>query len=227
MLFDAARHEILLDTPWSKGKVQQVIADIVDAAISEFQGENFWPVHPDLLQEYKINQVITSLWHGAAGTIWAVDQLNKNDSSLPCYDFTPFLQTLRDKQTLWLSKSMLVGIDPQSPGYLFGYTGINMLDWKLTGRDQALIFLADNIEKNIKNLINELMWAAPGTMLCAWFLYQQTNDSYWRELFTRSADFLLSELQYDGASQCYTWTQHMYGADTMHLGAAHGFALVI
>ncbi|MCP4476377.1 MAG: hypothetical protein GY821_17815 [Gammaproteobacteria bacterium] len=99
-----------------------------------------------------------------------------------------------------------------------------MLRWKLTGKTAALDELADNIAKNIDNPINELMWAAPGTMLCAWFLYQATEERRWRDLFQRSADYLFATWKLDESSQYYAWTQHMYGIDAIHLGAVHGFA---
>ena len=68
------------------------------------------------------------------------------------------------------------------------------------------------------------MWAAPGTMLCAWFLYQHTEQQRWCDLYRQNAAYLFSKWEFNTLHQCYLWEQHIYGTKTIYSGVIHGFA---
>ncbi|MEM9103308.1 MAG: LanC-like protein [Pseudomonadota bacterium] len=224
-LYIARRHEKLNEIPWSVEKANKVIDEIVRSALETFQGHQLWPVHPDKKETYQVSNPIAGLWTGAAGTIWAILRLQKLNSTLPKYDFVPYLDTLIEKQPISLAEfHPKLNIPLNAPGYLSGSSGIYLLNWKLTKRQHVLDLLENNIRQNITNPINELTWAAPGTMLCAWFLYQETQEEKWRDLFQQSAAYLFSTWQLDEKFQCYVWIQAMRGVQAIHLGAIHGFA---
>lgn len=133
MLYLQDRHELLTSEPWSEYKANATIKAIVQECIISFNPESFWPLHPDLTESYALTKIPTSLWHGAAGTIWALTQLCEKDKSLPSMNFEPYLDLLISRQPEWLSQSNpSYNIDPNSPGYLLGYTGSYMVQWKIT-----------------------------------------------------------------------------------------------
>jgi hypothetical protein len=227
-LFMPDRHESITQEPWSEQKAWQTIYDINQSALDSFAGENFWPVHPDLQNEYKLHKPITGLWFGAAGTIWALTELQNRIPRLPKYDFSEYLQQLIHQQAASFGEfDPKMKIDPHSPGYLLGYAGLNLLTHKLLKSKVGLNELEKNIEANIHNPINELMWAAPGTMLCAWFMFQQTQETQWQTLFQKNVEYLFSIWDYNSDYDCHVWTQHMYGENVVHLGPIHGFSGII
>jgi hypothetical protein len=223
-LYIPDRHEALQTIPWSLIKAKQVIAEVVELSLKSFQGDQLWPVHPDIKNEYQIFQPITGLYYGAAGSIWALLQLQKKNPHFPAYDFTPYLDLLIHNQAASLSEfDPTANIQVDAPGYLLGYVGANLLRWKLTQDMKVLDILEDNIKVNITNPIHELMWAAPGTMLCAWFLYQETGQQRWSDLYRQSADYLFSCWEFNALHQCYVWVQHIYGENAIYSGVVHGF----
>lgn len=225
ILYTSDRHEALQTKPWSLTKAKQIITEIVELGIKSFQGDQLWPVHPDIKNEYNISQPLTGLFYGAAGSIWALMELQQRNAHLPAYDFTYYMDTLINKQAASLAEfDPTANIQADAPGYLLGYSGINLLRWKLTQDVNVLDSLEDNIKNNITNPINELMWAAPGTMLCAWFLYLETKQQRWCDLYKQSAEYLFSTWEFDTLHECYIWVQHIYGQKAKYLGVVHGFA---
>ncbi len=53
------------------------------------------------------------------------------------------------------------------------------------------------------------MWAAPGTMVAAWHLWQATGEARWRELFLDNVEQLWRTWVFDAKAQCHLWTQHL------------------
>lgn len=224
-LYIPDRHEALQIKPWSLTKAKRIMTEVFELTIKSFQGDQLWPVHPDIKNDYHLTRPITGLYNGAAGSIWALMQLQQRNSHFPGQDFMPYLDILVNKQALHLAEyDPKANIQTDAPGYLLGYAGINLLRWKLTHDANVLDILEDNIKSNITNPINELMWAAPGTMLCAWFLYQETAQQRWCDLYQQSADYLFSNWKFDPFHQCYIWEQHIYGENAKYLGLVHGFA---
>ena len=224
-LYIPDRHEALQAMPWSLTKAKKTITEIVELSIKSFQGDQLWPVHPDIRNEYHITLPMTGLYYGAAGSIWALMQLQQRNVHLPAHDFTHHMDTLINKQAASLAEfDSKANIQANAPGYLLGYAGINLLRWKLTHDANVLDMLEDNIRSNMTNPIHELMWAAPGTMLCAWFLYVETGQQRWCDLYRQSADYLFSCWEFNTLHQCYLWEQHVYGTNAIYLGVVHGFA---
>ena len=224
MLFVPSRHESLTASPWSEERARESIRAIVYASLEAFHGTRLWPNHPDVAREYNNAQPVTGLWHGAAGTMWGLARLHARDAGLPAHDFTPYLELVFASQPAHLGERISRKIDPHSHGYLLGYAGVNIARWRLTGDTAVLDELAGDIRLNIENPVHELMWAAPGTMLCAWFLWRETGEPRWQELFRASADYLFATWHLDEASQTHVWTQALFGFDAIHLGAIHGVA---
>jgi hypothetical protein len=224
-LFEPELHEPLKKIHWSVDAAKETIHAIVQSAINAFQQHDLWPVHPDLQATYHTQKPLTGLWMGAAGSIWAIARLQQFNPTIPHYDFRAFMPSLRAKQAESLSElNKQFPCDIKSPGYLLGYTGIDLVHWQLTQNPAILKTLATEIKNNIENPANELMWAAPGTMLTAWFLYQKTAEQRWAKLFQDSAEYLFATWRYHSEKQLHIWGQDMYGAKWEFLGLVHGFA---
>ncbi|PKL76927.1 MAG: hypothetical protein CVV27_07805, partial [Candidatus Melainabacteria bacterium HGW-Melainabacteria-1] len=88
--------------------------------------------------------------------------------------------------------------------------------------------LADQLEAlmraNRENPTREALWGAPGTLLGALSLWEQTGESRWRATFLDSVEAIWSAWQQDPDSGLWLWEQDMYGQQTRYLGAGHGWA---
>jgi len=226
-LFTADRHEPLGEQAWSPALARETIRHIVQETLASFRGETFWPVHPDLQTEYSLTQPIIGLWQGAAGTIWGLNRLAAYQPNGKAFDFTPFLSRLRQLQAKSLVEYPFIKqcmIPPDAVGYLLGLSGIDLLHWQLTNDAGLLETLATALEGNINNPTNELMCAAPGTMLVAWFLHRATGDARWQAYFQRAAEHLFATWQYHEEYDSYLWIQALAEYRVPILGLVHGFA---
>jgi hypothetical protein len=218
MLFDPARHEPLTSTAWDAARAHEALATIVRDAEQQHLPGGHWPVHPnDNEGDLPADGAFKSLYLGSAGVWWA-------------------LWTLQREGAVALRLDPVAGIDqamaayaaaPDTgeavPSYFLGEVGIRLVQWRLTGSAAAADALFAAIEANIPNPTNEALWAAPGTMVAAWHLWQATGEDRWRTLFAANLDQLWRTWLWDEAAQCHLWTQDMYGQVTQYLGAGHGF----
>ena len=67
------------------------------------------------------------------------------------------------------------------------------------------------------------MWGIAGSMLAAWFMYEWTQESRWRDVFTLQAGLLLQAWQ-PVNEVGHLWTIDLYGKQQQWLGPVHGFA---
>ena len=75
MLFTPARHEPLGDTPWSEARARAGIEAIVGTTLAgRDEGSGLWPLHPNDVEPGDEGPS-RGLYCGAAGIIWALDQL--------------------------------------------------------------------------------------------------------------------------------------------------------
>jgi hypothetical protein len=221
VLFDPARHEPLDAAPWDEVRVRAAIATIVRDTVAGYRPGRWWPAHPDDIGPGDDPaQPFTPLYFGAAGVIWALRHLRAvgaaPDVALPAFD----LEALRDANRTWL----LAGDGAEFGSYLMGDLGIELIAWP----DDPSPARADRLRALIAGLADhparELMWGAPGGLLAASFLHEQTGDPRWAGLARHLADRLEAQLQWSDAFGCAYWTQDLYGRHSTYLDAVHGFA---
>ncbi len=217
MLHDADRHEPLCDAAWSepvaRAAIQSIVRDIEQCRTAPAQ----WPVHPlDAEGETPVTGY-KSLYLGSAGTLWALWYLQRQGA----------VQATCDPCELIGSVDAAYLAEPDDgkvvPSYLMGRVGILLVQWRLTGSSAVADQLFAEVRSNIPNPTNEALWAAPGTMLAAWHLWEATQEPRWRELFLDNVEQLWRTWVYDDTAQCHLWTQDMYGKVVQYLGAGHGF----
>lgn len=222
-LYQVNLHEAIIDAQWSAEKATAHIEFIIDQTLSMFDEKNLWPVHPDITESYKLASPIPSLWLGAAGTIAALQELSHHFSLNK--NFNHVVDTLDAKVSQSLTElSQQFPCDIHSPSYLFGSSAIYWLAYKLTKKAVHLDKLYQCVADNTTNPANELMWAAPGTLLTALFAYESTGEEKWLTLFQASADYLFSTWQWHDEPQLHLWQQNIYGIQAYITGLVHGFA---
>jgi hypothetical protein len=211
MLFDPDRHEALCDTAWDAARAHEAICSIALDSERHRGADGQWPVHPLDVEGETPRGGFKGLYLGSAGVLWVLWYLQR-EGALPL--------NLDAGEAIWQVETAYRA-EPDTgeivPSYFLGEVGIQLVLWRLTGSSAA-------IKANIPNPTNEALWAAPGTMVAAWHLWQATGEARWRELFAENVDQLWRTWLFDEKAQCHLWTQDMYGQVVQYLGAGHGFA---
>jgi hypothetical protein len=208
VLFDPASHEPLVETPWSESRAREAIAAIVVDTESAFDEQALWPAHP-LDEEVTPDETLT-LYIGASGVIWALDELECHGLAELRRGWAPTAVSLHGR---YVDASL--GEPP--PSLLVGESGILLVAHRLAPEPWLEHLLLACIRANVANPSWELMWGSPGTMLAAQVMHERTGLERWAEAWRESADRLWQEW-HDGL-----WRQELYGRVAHILGPAHGF----
>jgi hypothetical protein len=75
MLYEPTRFDALIDEPWVPARVEDAIAAIVADAGAAFDPTALWPPHEWDAREKPLP--LSGLYVGAAGVIWALDELQR------------------------------------------------------------------------------------------------------------------------------------------------------
>ncbi len=219
MLFEPDRHEPPCGAAWDPSQAREIIRSIVGDIEQGRVAEGQWPVHPlDGEGEETPQTGYKSLYFGAAGVLWALWYLQQEGAV-----------TLASDPAIGIrAADVAYQAEPDTgtvvPSYFLGEVGILLVLWRLTGSPQAADRIYASVRSNLLNPTNEALWAAPGTMLAAWHLWQANGEERWREQFLENIEQLWRTWNFDPAAQCHLWTQDLYGRVVQYLGAGHGFA---
>ena len=217
MLFEPDRHEPLGDTPWNEARVREAIQSIVHATEQACDSDGHWPLHPLDDEGDEPQTGLKSLYLGSAGVLWALWYLQREGAVELTLDPKIGIQRAAAAYRAEPDTGNVV------PSYFLGEVGILVIRWVLTGSEVAADRLYESVKSNISNPTNEALWAAPGTMVAAWHLWEATREQRWRELFLANVEQLWQTWVFDSQAQCYLWTQDLYGKVVQYLGAGHGF----
>ncbi|MBL8306294.1 MAG: LanC-like protein [Rubrivivax sp.] len=223
MLFDAARHEALVDQAWDEGQARALLARIVADTEARFDDALGWPAHPnDSSPADDPAHIGPSLYYGQCGVIWALRYLQRVGAAELKRDWRGQADRLVVRTRQWLGDDA----GREAASFLMGETPIELLRWN-DDPARASARLVQLIDSNDHHPARELMWGAPGTLLAAWFLHQRTGDEHWRAACRRQAEVLFATLEPFSAAGCLISTQSLYGSHSTYLGAAHGFASMV
>ena len=205
MLFDPDRHEALCDTGWDEARAREAIQTIARDTEKSLLPEGHWALHPQDDEGDSPGTGFKSLYLGSAGVWWALWFLQRQG----------MVELGRDPVRAIDAVHAAYRAEPDTgavvPSYFLGEVGILLVQWQMTGSSRAADALFNAIRANIPNATNEALWAAPGTMVAAWDLWEATGEPRWRELFLDNVDQLWRTWLFDDAAQCHLWTQDMYG----------------
>ena len=216
MLFDPARHEGLAPIPWDEARARATILRVVRDCERRFSPSKWWPLHPKDADGGE-TEPAAPLYHGACGVIWALRYLDAVGAAPAQRDFTPYLETLRERIVEWLAAE-----GANTASYLLGETPVLMYRYGVAPAANDAERLAAIIAGNVDDPSRELMWGAPGTMLAALFLHRRTGERRWADLFRASARTLWSQLEWSAEHACRYWPQDLYGRRTSYIDAVHG-----
>jgi hypothetical protein len=218
MLFEPERHEALCSVPWDESRVRNGIRSIVDDIEEHRRSEGGWPVHPLDAGRDPTPTGFESLYYGSAGVLWALWYLGREGAAELRGDPAEGIRKTESAYRAHPDTGQVV------PSYLLGEAGILLVLWRLTGSLSAKDRLFASVKSNLRNPTNEALWAAPGTMLAAWHVYEATGEASWRDLFLDNVEQVWKTWLFDARSRCHLWTQALYGKVVRYLGAGHGFA---
>jgi hypothetical protein len=219
VLFEPANFEPLTDEPWDPARVEDALAVIVADAEAAFDPEALWPA--DEWDGWGSPLPLTTLYVGAAGVIWALDELRRRG----------YAETSLDLAGAALRAQALERTEPDAASdshwhpaaLLMGETGPLLVALR-TGGDPAL---ADDLHQlvraNIANPTDDVMWGAPGTLLAALAMAEWTAEPRWEEAARETAAALRERRGDDGL-----WRQDddYRGFGTLHGAAGNTLALL-
>ncbi|HEX3687094.1 MAG TPA: lanthionine synthetase LanC family protein [Gaiellaceae bacterium] len=209
MLYDSAAFEPLTDEPWDEAQARDGIAAIVADADAAFGTDALWPAHE--WDGWNAPQPMKNLYVGAAGVIWALDDLRRRGLAATTLDLPA--AALRALE-LWRTEPDYmegeVVPEPGASGLLTGETGIALVACRLGHPLED--DLRDRIRANLANEAEDLMWGTPGTLVAAVAMG-------WDDLARASADALAPRRDADGL-----WTQRLWGTSFRGIGTVHGLA---
>jgi hypothetical protein len=220
MLYDPARHELLLPIAWDAAEARAAIERIVRDAEDRWSDATGWPLHPLDVDPKEVPALIaTPFSFGVSGALWALNHLQSSGAVRLRRDPLDNLDTLLAHSQRWLRANG----DDNHGAYLMGDTPILMMAFGRQPTEALADRLAALIDGQIDHPARELMLGAPGTMLAALFLHQKTADGRWADLFRKTAARLWQQREWSAEHACHFWTQKMFGREFSYLDAAHGF----
>jgi len=216
-LFDPTRHETLIPQLWSvdstkllNDEINIIVADINNSVMAD----SSWPTHPLDAESYASDSPKWAAYAGAAGVVSAMQILKK--CGYAAKDFSAQLSTIYD--------AYLKNPDVQvEPGLQLGEIGI-LMPALLTQSDNQRIKqqLLQAMQQTVNLPLYEVTSGQTGMMHAALFLYRQTKEQCWRDVYIQGAQSLLAYWQQDKETKQWLWQSKVFGPARHYYGACHG-----
>src|SRR5436190_18844691 len=219
MLYEPTRFDALIDEPWVPARVEDAIAAIVADADTAFDATALWPAHEWDARGKPLP--LSGLYVGAAGVIWALDELRKSGHA----------ESSRDLAAAVVGTVELEQASPDfatdehyRPGALIsGQAGALLVAFRLTADPARTDDVQGLVRGNVDNPTDDISWGAPGTLLAALAMGEWTGERRWDEAARESATALRERRGGDGL-----WRQDddYRGLSTLHGVAGNTLALL-
>jgi lanthionine synthetase-like protein len=216
VLYDPRTHEPLRDARWSRAAAEAEIRAIARDADEALRHGAWWPLHPSD-DDGETPDALHGVYIGAAGVLWALDQLARAGLHEPGHDYARLaLDALED-----------YGRRPEFGGPLpslwLGEGGIGLVAWLLAPSEALADRLAALVAVPEDDTL-ELLWGSPGLLAIADAMLARTGEPRWSAAWSALAEHLLALW---GERAPHLWTQRLYGKEEEILGAGHGLAGVV
>jgi lanthionine synthetase-like protein len=217
MLYRPDAFEPLTDEGWDEARVRDGIAEIVAETDAALRGPKLlWRAHN--WDNWHATSPLKNLYVGAAGVLWALDQLR-------CRGYRETTLDLADlairNLALFREKPDFIKVmklpEPRNAALLTGEAGILLVAWRVAPSGELADGLFAHVRSNVDNEAEEVMWGLPGTLIAARAMLEWTGETRWREAWDDGAAALLSRRRGDGL-----WVQRLYGRELTSLTPPHG-----
>src|ERR671924_226793 len=157
---------------------------------------------------------LKSLYAGAAGVIWALDELRRRGHAESSLDLAAAaLRTLELKRA---APDFAADEHYHPASLLCGETGPLLVAFRLTSDTALADDLYALVRGNVANPTDDISWGAPGTLLAVLAMGEWTREPRWEEAARETAAALRARRGDDGL-----WRQD---DDYRGLGTVHGAA---
>jgi len=216
VLFTPRRHEPVEGGRFSEAAALDAIARIAMRAEQELAADGLWPRDPADAQRPGEGRA-SSLYWGAAGVAWALDELAAESY---------VARGIVDPGLLEVLAARLVD-DPDDPdfgdeGLWFGVAGVLAVAERRRPDPSRRDRLADLAGASLASPALEPMVGHPGHMVLAAQLHARTSEKRWADFWSAGAERLLGEWRHDDVLGTWLWTQRLDANETRYVGAAHG-----
>jgi hypothetical protein len=215
-LYRPEAFERLTETPWDEARVRDAIAAIVADADSAFRGPKLmWRAHE--WDRWQATSPMKNLYVGAAGVVWSLDQLrrrNFTETALDLPDIAARSVDLFRAKPDYIKLPAFKPPEPRDSGLFIGEAGILLVACKL-GHPEYADELRRHLLANVDNEAEEVFWGAPGSLIAAAAIGDETS---WNTL----AEALLGRRDENGL-----WTQRLYGQEYQSLTPPHGLVGIV
>src|SRR5215831_15197000 len=219
MLYEPARFDALIDEPWVPAHVADAIAAIVADADAAFDSKTLWPAYEWDAREKPLP--LSGLYVGAAGVIWALDELRKRGHAESSHDLaTAVVRTVELERA---TPDFSADAHYRPGALLSGETGALLIAFRLTSDRAFTDDVHALVRENVDNPTDDISWGAPGTLLAALAMGEWTGEGRWDEAARESAIALRKRRGNDGL-----WRQDddYRGLSTLHGVAGNTLALL-
>jgi hypothetical protein len=222
MLYRPEDFEPLVDEAWDEQRIRAGIREIVAEADAAYRGPKLlW--RADESDRWRATSPLKTLYCGAAGVVWALDELRRREHAETALDLKEVVLRTLERQrarpengTKALSAIPLP--EPRESSLLCGEAGVLLVAYRLAPSGDLADALLERVRGNVSNEVNELMWGSPGTLVAAHLMQRWTEDARWAQAWAESASELQGRSDSDGL-----WAQALFGFTRRHLGPVHGF----
>jgi hypothetical protein len=219
MLYQPDTFEPLAEERWDERRVRDAIAAIAADVQAAFRGDALWSRHE--WDEYREGERLKALYAGAAGVVWALDELRRRGHAEVSLDLPGIVE-----RALELERAEPDAREDEHhrPGSLLdGEAGILLVLFGLTSAPAVADELRALVLGNVDNPTDDISWGAPGTLLAALAVHERTKDERWLEAARASAAALRARR---GEDRLWRQDDDYRGLGTLHGAAGNTLALL-
>ena len=219
MLYEPTRFDALIDEPWVPARVEDAIAAIVADADTAFDATALWPAEEWDAREKPLP--LSGLYVGAAGVIWALDELRERGHAVSSCDLAAAVVRAVELER---ARPDFSADEHYRPGALIsGEAGALLIGFRLSSDPALADELHALVRGNVDHPTDDISWGAPGTLLAALAMGEWTGESRWDEAARESATAFRERRGDDGL-----WRQDddYRGLSTLHGVAGNTLALL-